>query len=100
VINRNHEVLNPYFQNLKWQIDIEYRKLAQKAGIRQFHRASSLNTDPGFIEALARITLQNIHTKWQSMHHEESNHSHDRSGSSEARQKGCPGEKYQGIGIG
>jgi ferrochelatase len=45
------------------EIDIEYRKLAQKAGIREFHRASSLNTDPGFIEALAHITLKRIHTK-------------------------------------
>ena len=40
------------------EIDIEYRKLAQKAGIREFHRAPSLNTNPGFIEALAHITLQ------------------------------------------
>jgi ferrochelatase len=39
------------------EIDIEYRDLAAGAGIREFHRAPSLNVHPKFIEALAGITL-------------------------------------------
>lgn len=39
------------------EIDISYRELAARAGIKEFHRAPSLNTSPTFIEALANITL-------------------------------------------
>jgi ferrochelatase len=39
------------------EIDILYRDLALKAGIREFYRAPSLNVHPKFIEALANIAL-------------------------------------------
>ncbi len=39
------------------EIDILYRELAAKAGIREFRRAASLNLSPKFIEALAGITI-------------------------------------------
>jgi ferrochelatase len=39
------------------EIDILYRDLALKAGIREFCRAPSLNVYPKFIEALANIAL-------------------------------------------
>ncbi len=39
------------------EIDILYRDLAAKAGIREFRRAASLNLSPKFIEALAGITI-------------------------------------------
>ena len=42
------------------EIDILYRDLAREAGIREFHRAPSLNGNPKFIEALADITLSTI----------------------------------------
>jgi ferrochelatase len=37
------------------EIDILYRGLAAEAGIKEFHRAASLNLDPTFIDALADI---------------------------------------------
>ncbi len=40
------------------EIDILYRDLALTAGIKEFHRAPSLNLHPKFIEALANITLK------------------------------------------
>ncbi len=40
------------------EIDILYRQLAADSGIREFHRAASLNLYPKFIEALAQITLR------------------------------------------
>jgi len=40
------------------EIDIAYRELARKSGIRSFHRAPSLNLDPKFIDALADITVR------------------------------------------
>ncbi len=42
------------------EIDILYRELARKAGIKEFYRAPSLNVYPKFIEALANITLRQI----------------------------------------
>ena len=42
------------------EIDILYRELALKSGIREFHRAPSLNVNPKFIEALANITLRAV----------------------------------------
>jgi ferrochelatase len=38
------------------EIDILYRGFATEAGVREFHRAPSLNARPKFIEALANIT--------------------------------------------
>jgi oxygen-independent coproporphyrinogen-3 oxidase len=37
VINRNHEVLNPYFQNLKWEIDRIARNLDPSRPLVQLH---------------------------------------------------------------
>ncbi len=42
------------------EIDILYRELAGKAGIKEFYRAPALNVYPKFIEALASITLRQI----------------------------------------
>jgi ferrochelatase len=42
------------------EIDILYRDLARKVGIKEFYRAPSLNVYPKFIEALANITLRQI----------------------------------------
>jgi protoporphyrin/coproporphyrin ferrochelatase len=40
------------------EIDILYKQLAEKAGIKEFRRAASLNLYPKFIDALANITLR------------------------------------------
>jgi protoporphyrin/coproporphyrin ferrochelatase len=40
------------------EIDILYRDLAARAGIREFHRAASPNLNPKFIEALADIAAR------------------------------------------
>jgi len=37
------------------EIDIEYRELAERSGIREFRRAASLNLYPKFIAALAEV---------------------------------------------
>ena len=37
------------------EIDIEYREVAEEAGIEQFHRVPALNTHPVFIEDLASM---------------------------------------------
>jgi ferrochelatase len=42
------------------EIDMGYRELALEAGIREFHRAPSLNVAPKFIAALADITLKAV----------------------------------------
>ena len=39
------------------EIDILYREVATKAGIREFRRAASLNLEPKFIDALGKIAL-------------------------------------------
>jgi ferrochelatase len=40
------------------EIDIEYREVAEEAGIKTFQRVPALNTHPLFIEDLSRITLK------------------------------------------
>ena len=40
------------------EIDISYRDIALQSGIKEFHRAASLNLDPLFISALANIILK------------------------------------------
>lgn len=40
------------------EIDIEYRELAEEAGIRNFQRVPALNTHPVFIDSLATLTLE------------------------------------------
>ncbi len=40
------------------EIDIQYRDLAVKSGIREFRRVASLNLHPKFIEALANLSIK------------------------------------------
>jgi len=40
------------------EIDMEYREIAEEAGIEHFHRVPALNTHPGFIDDLAEMTLE------------------------------------------
>jgi protoporphyrin/coproporphyrin ferrochelatase len=40
------------------EIDIEYRELAEEAGIHTFNRVPALDTDPTFITALADLVLE------------------------------------------
>ena len=39
------------------EIDIEYREVAESAGIENFHRVPALNVHPGFIDSLADIVV-------------------------------------------
>jgi ferrochelatase len=39
------------------EIDIEYREIAEEAGIHHFHRVPALNTHPVFIQALADMVV-------------------------------------------
>jgi protoporphyrin/coproporphyrin ferrochelatase len=39
------------------EIDIEYREIAEEAGIHDFHRVPALNTHPVFIEDLANMVI-------------------------------------------
>ena len=43
------------------EIDIAYRELALQSGIKEFHRADSLNLHPKFIDALAHIASRAGH---------------------------------------
>jgi protoporphyrin/coproporphyrin ferrochelatase len=45
------------------EIDIAYREVAVKSGIREFRRVPSLNLDPGFIDALANLVMKNVNRK-------------------------------------
>lgn len=40
------------------EIDMEYRELAEEAGIENFHRVPALNTHPVFIEELATLVIE------------------------------------------
>ncbi len=40
------------------EIDIEYREVAEHAGIHNFRRVPALNTDPVFIEAMAELVVE------------------------------------------
>ncbi|MGB3240540.1 MAG: ferrochelatase [Geitlerinemataceae cyanobacterium] len=40
------------------EIDIEYRELAEEAGIDRFYRVPALDTDPTFIDDLANLALE------------------------------------------
>ena len=42
------------------EIDMEYRELAEEAGIENFHRVPALNTHPVFIEDLANMVVEAI----------------------------------------
>lgn len=42
------------------EVDMEYRHLAEEAGIGSFHRVPALNTHPVFIESLATLVLDSL----------------------------------------
>jgi ferrochelatase len=42
------------------EIDIEYREIAEEAGISNFNRVPALNTHPTFIKALADLVVQSL----------------------------------------
>ena len=42
------------------EIDIEYREVAQEAGIKNFHRVPALNVHPGFIDSLAHLVVDSL----------------------------------------
>ncbi|AFY82074.1 ferrochelatase [Oscillatoria acuminata] len=42
------------------EIDMEYREIAEEAGIENFHRVPALNTHPVFIEDLANLVVEAI----------------------------------------
>lgn len=42
------------------EIDIEYREIAEEAGIENFYRVPALNTEPMFIEALANLVIDSL----------------------------------------
>ncbi|MDY6784684.1 MAG: ferrochelatase [Cyanobacteriota bacterium] len=44
------------------EIDIEYREIAEEAGIETFDRVPALNTHPEFINALADLTIEAINS--------------------------------------
>lgn len=42
------------------EIDMEYREVAEEAGIHNFHRVPALNTHPGFISSLAELVTESL----------------------------------------
>lgn len=42
------------------EIDIEYREVAEEAGIHNFYRVPALNTYPGFINSLADLVIESL----------------------------------------
>jgi ferrochelatase len=44
------------------EIDIEYREVAEEAGIKHFERVPALNVHPGFIGALADLVVDSLHS--------------------------------------
>ena len=42
------------------EIDMEYREVAEKAGITNFQRVPALNVHPGFIESLAHLVTESL----------------------------------------
>ncbi|GFE70824.1 ferrochelatase [Chroococcus sp. FPU101] len=42
------------------EIDIEYREIAEEAGITHFHRVPALNTHPIFIDSLAQMVAKSL----------------------------------------
>ncbi|MEO0853566.1 MAG: ferrochelatase [Cyanobacteria bacterium J06648_11] len=42
------------------EIDIEYREVAEEAGVKHFQRVPTLNTDPNFINALAKMVVPHL----------------------------------------
>jgi protoporphyrin/coproporphyrin ferrochelatase len=44
------------------EIDMEYREIAEEAGIQEFHRVPALNTHPVFIEDLADMVTDALNS--------------------------------------
>ncbi len=42
------------------EIDMEYREVAEEAGITNFQRVPALNVHPGFIDALAHLVIESL----------------------------------------
>ncbi len=42
------------------EIDMEYREVAEAAGIKNFHRVPALNTHSGFIDSLAELVTESL----------------------------------------
>lgn len=42
------------------EIDMEYREVAEEAGIENFHRVPALNVYPGFIDSLADLVVESV----------------------------------------
>ncbi len=45
------------------EIDIEYREVAEEAGIKNFQRVPALNTYPGFIDSLADLVVESLDSR-------------------------------------
>jgi ferrochelatase len=45
------------------EIDIEYREVAEEAGIEHFQRVPALNTHPMFIESLSQLVVKSLDEK-------------------------------------
>jgi protoporphyrin/coproporphyrin ferrochelatase len=45
------------------EIDMEYREIAEEAGITNFHRVPALNTHPVFIDSLAQMVVKSLETQ-------------------------------------
>lgn len=68
------------------EIDIEYREVAEEAGIENFHRVPALNLHPGFIDSLANIVVDSL----DSNHHSFADVTHPKE-----NMKMYPQEKWQ-----
>ncbi|MGV2828235.1 ferrochelatase [Myxosarcina sp. GI1(2024)] len=45
------------------EIDLEYREIAQEAGITNFQRVPALNIHPGFIDSLANLVIESLNSQ-------------------------------------
>lgn len=54
--------VNDHIETL-YEIDMEYRELAERSGIKYFKRAPALNDSPVFLDALANIVAEHLHCK-------------------------------------
>ena len=68
------------------EIDIEYREVAEEAGIENFYRVPALNVYPGFIDSLANIVVDSL----DSNHHSFADVTHPKE-----NMKMYPQEKWQ-----
>ena len=54
--------VNDHIETL-YEIDLEYRALAERSGIKHFERAPALNDSPVFLDALANIVSEHLYCK-------------------------------------